>query len=266
LVPIQPAGSHPPFYCVHGLGGHVLRFRQLAKALGPNRPFYGLQAWGLDGEHQCDTRVEDMAAHYLTEIRQVQPHGPYFLGGYSFGGAVAYEMARQLQAEGERVAFLALLDAYPDDLTPRGTLLAAFLRLHRREKIAYLARTKRILAKKLHRKIIAMQFPQTLKNVHRACSLAEKSYRWPPYSGPVCLFRATERGLWGRNPLPTEMVVTPGTHWEIHDVTGDHGSIIREPRVDDLAEQMKTCMQAAYSEGQASPRIDEAPSAGISIT
>lgn len=110
LVPIQASGSRPPFFCVHGAGGTVLIYRELAQRLGPDQPFYGLQSVGLDASCPPLARIEDMAAAYAKEIRKKQPHGPYFLGGYCMGGTVAFEIAQQLQSQGERVALLALFD------------------------------------------------------------------------------------------------------------------------------------------------------------
>lgn len=110
LVPIQPNGSRPILFCTHGAGGTVLTYRDLSRELGPDQPFYGLQAQGLDGNHPLLMRIEDMAAAYVKEIRQLQPHGPYFLSGYCMGGTIAFEIAQQLQARGEKVAFLALFD------------------------------------------------------------------------------------------------------------------------------------------------------------
>ena len=94
LVLMQGSGTKPPFFCVHGIGGTVLRFRDLARRFGSDQPFYGLQAQGLDGKLPFHTRVEDMAAHYIKELQIVQSQGPYYLGGYSFGGMVALEMAQ----------------------------------------------------------------------------------------------------------------------------------------------------------------------------
>ncbi|MFN8060156.1 MAG: SDR family NAD(P)-dependent oxidoreductase [Vicinamibacterales bacterium] len=112
LVPIQPNGTRPPFFCIHGLGGNIVEFLHLARYLRPDQPFYGIQARGLDGKDPYFTRVEDFASHYIKEIKALQPAGPYFLAGSSFGGLVAYEMARQLEAQGERVALLGLFDSY----------------------------------------------------------------------------------------------------------------------------------------------------------
>jgi thioesterase domain-containing protein/acyl carrier protein len=110
LVPIQPSGSRPPFFCFHGAGGNVLIYRKLAQSLGSDQPFYGLQAQGLDGQSPPLKTIEEMAALYVKEIRGVQPRGPYFLGGYCLGGTIAYEAAQQLYAAGEEVALLALFD------------------------------------------------------------------------------------------------------------------------------------------------------------
>jgi thioesterase domain-containing protein/acyl carrier protein len=110
LVAIQPSGSRPNLFCMHGAGGTVLIYRELSEHLSNDQPFYGLQAQGLDGSSPLLTKIEDMAARYVKEIRRVQPHGPYYLGGYCMGGTVAYEVAQQLLAQGEPIAFLGLFD------------------------------------------------------------------------------------------------------------------------------------------------------------
>jgi thioesterase domain-containing protein/acyl carrier protein len=112
LVAIQPKGCKPPFYCIHEVDGNVLYYRDLAMHLGSDQPFFGLQAQGLDGKHPPIARFEDIAAHYVAEIRSFQPNGPYFLGGSSLGGMVAFEMAQQLYAQGQKVALLALFDTW----------------------------------------------------------------------------------------------------------------------------------------------------------
>lgn len=153
LVAIQPCGSRPPFFCIHGAGGNVLMYHDLSHHLGPDQPFYGLQSQGLDGASSPLTRIEDMAALYVKEIRKVRPHGPYFLGGYCMGGTIAFEMARQLDAEGETIALLALFDTmnWPRVAAPskwgRGYYLgqrfafhvAGFLRLDSKSKLNVLA-------------------------------------------------------------------------------------------------------------------------------
>ena len=110
LVPIQPEGSGTPFFCVHPAGGIVYCFRDLARLMGTDRPFYGLEAAGLDGERAPVGRLEEMAARYVEAIRAAQPAGPYHLGGWSLGGLIAFEMARQLREQRHEVATVALFD------------------------------------------------------------------------------------------------------------------------------------------------------------
>jgi amino acid adenylation domain-containing protein len=119
LVDIQPRGAMRPFFCVHPIGGHVLCYTRLARHLGPQQPFYGLQAAGLLGQQMPHTRIEDMATAYIDALRAVQAEGPYLLGGWSMGGVVAFEMAQQLHQQGHAVALLALLDSHaPDPAAP----------------------------------------------------------------------------------------------------------------------------------------------------
>ncbi|HLX20720.1 MAG TPA: amino acid adenylation domain-containing protein, partial [Gaiellaceae bacterium] len=96
LVPIQPEGTQPPLFCVHGGAGTILHLQPLARCLGSDQPFYGLQARGLYGGAPPHRTVEQMAKHYLDELRMVQPHGPYYLAGYCFGSIVAFDMAQKL--------------------------------------------------------------------------------------------------------------------------------------------------------------------------
>ncbi|PWU16006.1 MAG: hypothetical protein C5B50_14295, partial [Verrucomicrobia bacterium] len=113
LVQIQPRGEKPPLFLVHGAGGGMFwGYSNLVKHLGAGQPVFGFQSRGLDDgvEHES---IAKMAAQYIAELRIVQPHGPYYLGGYCFGGNVAYEMACQLQAQGQSVALVALMNCAP---------------------------------------------------------------------------------------------------------------------------------------------------------
>jgi amino acid adenylation domain-containing protein len=112
LVEIQVGDSAYPLFCIHGGGFNVLIYRTLAIGLGANQTVYGIQARGLDGSQPSNNSLEMVAADYIREIRRVQPTGPYFLSGLSNGGNIAYEMARQLRAEGEEIALLAMFDSY----------------------------------------------------------------------------------------------------------------------------------------------------------
>src|SRR5262249_32742163 len=111
LVPIHAEGTRVPFFCVHPVGGNVLCYAALARQLGPEQPFYGFQSPDFAGETKPHT-IEALASHYLRHVRTVQSQGPYRLGGWSMGGVIAFEMARQLSEAGERVQLLALIDSY----------------------------------------------------------------------------------------------------------------------------------------------------------
>ncbi|WP_275408788.1 alpha/beta fold hydrolase, partial [Micromonospora qiuiae] len=113
LLPMRTHGGTEPLFCVHPVGGLSWCYSGLLRQPGLDRPIYGLQARGADGAGVLAGSVEEMAADYLAEIRRVQPHGPYHLLGWSFGGLVAHAMATRLQEQGERVAVLSLIDSYP---------------------------------------------------------------------------------------------------------------------------------------------------------
>ncbi|HBL59419.1 MAG TPA: non-ribosomal peptide synthetase [Cyanobacteria bacterium UBA8803] len=112
LVAVQPKGSQPPFF-FHGGAADALSWARFARLLGEDQPFYALQRPDLNGQAVTHISVEELAAIGIKEIRTIQPKGPYLLGGHCFGGTVAFEMAQQLQSQGEKVALLALIDAYP---------------------------------------------------------------------------------------------------------------------------------------------------------
>ena len=122
LVAINANGSKPPLFLVHGAEGNVMLYKPLARYLGPDQRLYGLQSQGLKGDGLVHTTIEEMASHYIKEVRTVQPHGPYCLGGYCLGGTIALEMAQQLTAQGERVPLVAMIDTYNFSLIPQSRL------------------------------------------------------------------------------------------------------------------------------------------------
>ncbi|NEO29945.1 MAG: amino acid adenylation domain-containing protein [Symploca sp. SIO3C6] len=110
VVAIQPNGSNLPFFCVPGVGGKPFYLSDLGRYLGTDQPLYSFQAYDFEGELERATRIEDMASNYIQAMQTVQPQGPYYLGGHSFGGRVAFEMAQQLVAQGQQVALLVMID------------------------------------------------------------------------------------------------------------------------------------------------------------
>ncbi len=274
LVPIQPDGSKPPFFCVHALGGTVLEYYDLARQLGTEQPFYGFQSLGLDGRQDPQMRVEDMAAHYIKEMRELQPHGPYFIGGRSMGGTIAFEMACQLERMGEKVGLLALLDTYPsgyvkllldaESLSSRFTLFAKRMRRHcsnmkelagpRKlsyavEKIQYLpAKTKALLWRQAYKvyQSFGRQLPRALKNVRDFNTMARLDYVPSVFGGKVTLFWASA-DLRGSSDLVEGWRVLAGGGMEVHEVSGNHLNLIKEPYVTELASTLSECLGRADS-------------------
>jgi surfactin family lipopeptide synthetase A len=247
LVPIQ-TGSKPPFFCVHGANGAVVRFHALAKYLGPDQPFYGLQAQGLDAGYACHTRAEDMASHYVKEIRRVQPQGPYFLGGYSFGGAIAFEMAQQLALEGQPDTVVVLFDTNfpgPSAVGSNSSSWSAFLtffRIPAWERSHYLSRVVTAPVRMVQRRLHIASLPDIVKKVRNACLQAEAEYTPRPYRGRVILFRS--------NHKPLGQLRDPRLGWsecainglEVHEIAGNHENILLEPQVRTVAEQLESCL------------------------
>ncbi len=110
VVPLKESGSGAPLFCIHTISLELFSYLEIAKAIGPGHPVYGIQPVGLDGDRKPLDRIEEMAALYIDEIRKVQPRGPYHLLGYSGAGTIAYEMAVQLTGAGEEVAFTGIVD------------------------------------------------------------------------------------------------------------------------------------------------------------
>ncbi len=248
LVPIQPEGTKPPFFCIHGAGGTVIIYRDLAQQLGPDQPVYGLQAQGLDGSQQRLNSVEEMAEHYLRDMRTVQPQGPYFLGGLSFGGTVAFEIAQRLRAEGEEVGVLALFDTFAGKHESNRELLVKLWHLPFSEKVSYVAHKSKQYAKTLTRKLQHGFLPAALIKVREGIQQAGAQYTLTPYEGPVVLFRASRKSLRGTHD--------PYSGWrelalgglEIHEIPGDHVGIVLEPQVRILAKHLRNCLERAQAQ------------------
>jgi amino acid adenylation domain-containing protein len=254
LVPIQTGGSRTPFFCVHGANGAVVRFYDLARHLGSDQPVYGLQAHGLDARNSCHTRAEDMASHYIKEIRSVQPEGPYFLGGYSFGGTVAFEMAQQLAAEGSGGAVVVLFDTLcssppgPAGSLEASSVLLKLFRLSATEWPTYLWRLATVPVRKIQRWLHVARLPRDVKKVRTACLRAERDYTPRAYSGPVILFRSSH--------TPLGQVSDPRAGWsalvphglEVYEIQGNHENILLEPQVRFVGAQLKTCLHETHGD------------------
>ncbi|MGV3722261.1 MAG: non-ribosomal peptide synthetase, partial [Actinomycetota bacterium] len=259
LVPIQPQGSLPPLFLVHGIGGGILCFRDLAHRLGREQPVYGLQAVTLGGAEREHERIEAMAAHYVRELRTVQPVGPYFLGGLSFGGTVALEMAQQLLAMGENVALLALLDTkapgyprFPGVAQRVAAHLLTILKASPAGRREY-ARVRLQAAKdQVRRRFLLAVSRRTVGSVDRTLGdigilhiRAAHAYVRQPYPGMITLLRAEVQPI-GCIPDSTNgwsELAQGGV--EVLPVPGEHATIIEEPHVAELARALTAALSRA---------------------
>ncbi|NEP03802.1 MAG: amino acid adenylation domain-containing protein [Okeania sp. SIO4D6] len=276
LVAIQPEGNHPPFFCMPGAGGNAVYFHQLARHLGNDQPFYALQPPSLDGVSEPFGSVEEVAAYYLQAIQSLQPSGPYFLGGHSFGVLVAFEMAGQLLQKGETVALLALLDLparVPGkplkqlnwDDTQWLTNIAHILEMlsGKNLEISYEALKPLTPEEQLNylkqqmETVNLLPYNSGIERVRgivqtiKGDELAFMSYvPQGGYQGRITLFRTSEvyegalevlgeitsDQTWGWNQLSSQPV-------EVYMAPGNHTTMLSEPHVMVLAELLKLCYQ-----------------------
>ena len=275
LVAIQPEGKNPPFFAVPGVGGNVLVFARLAKLLGNDQPFYGLQARGLDGKEKPFMRVEDMAAHYLDEIRTVQPQGPYLIGGTCTGGLAAYEIAQQLTAKGEEVV-LAIIESWhprsyvthwsrpPYLLWPllfvamkMATYYRLMRKLPRQEWLMFWrGKLKRLWGLMHHSEAAEHQDEFLYKDqVTYATFHAVARYDVKPFRGQVLNVIASKHPLTNSTD-DTRLVFgesARGMSRTMYLPAEDSGRLFVAPHVQELAVQLKTFWQDAWAQLQRKP-------------
>lgn len=272
LVTMQGRGSLPPFFCMAGLGGNLNNLRKLAILAGDDRPVFGLQPPGADDPSKLIYSVPELAEHYLSEVKAVQAHGPYFLGGYSGGGITAFEMCRRLLEEGEQVAFLGLIDSYSPELPERSKLERAQIHWQRLSNIGpqYLVQTLERRASyeqyELRRRVsrrLRQYFPGHFKfeQMEDSWLVAQAAYKPPPLDFRATLFRAREIGSmslwtafkddeqhgWGR-------YLVGGV--DVKLCPGNHNTMCEEPNVRVLAAHLRESMARAASE-PASSKVAE---------
>jgi len=271
LTPIKPEGSRPPLFLVHGAEGNVLLYRHLAEHMPTDQPVYGLQSEGLDGRTTFSPRIEDMAGKYIKEILLFQPEGPYRLGGYCMGGTVAFEMARQLTAQGHAVEFLGLLETYnlkaipyPPPLPRRvwhkcqnvGFHLANLFSVGTKDKWHFFREKAAVEISRLRLSlcvtIARMSRAVGLKNaldfpylrVDKANDRAEEEYAPGPYSGKITLFRP-HRDFSGFDDYQMGWGELAAGGVETHELRNyPHGMLV-EPFVRQLAKEMEACLNRA---------------------
>ncbi|MGK7948457.1 MAG: amino acid adenylation domain-containing protein [Xenococcaceae cyanobacterium] len=260
LVPIQPSGSKPPLFCIHAVDGNVLVYSDLARCLGSDRPLYGLQALGLDSQHEPQTRIEDMATHYIQELQSIYPLGPYCLAGWSIGGIIAFEMAQQLLAQGQQVSFLGLLDTYAVasnglsertdaelliDLIAKDISASFDWNCLRQLKPKEQLITVMNRLKQLNLLPPDFELAQVLRllQVSRSNDQAAINYTPKLYPGRIVYFKAKEAGivsLQAQTQSFLEEIAIEGI--ETYNIPGSHTTILRPPYVQVLAKRLDTCV------------------------
>jgi thioesterase domain-containing protein/acyl carrier protein len=261
LVPIKPHGNRTPLFCIHPGGGTVFCYQHLAYHLNSDQPVYGLQAYGLNPKNSPHTNVEQMASFYIQEIKKIQPHGPYFLCGWSLGGLIAFEIAQQLFQQGSQIAFLAILDSYPPDLaideeipTPEddaSSLLQLLLEdedldispeqladLTEEEQLTYVL--KKAQEKKLYPENFDLAQARLLLKILQISYRAALDYKPQYLQVSLDLFIASDtpdkfKSLWD----------TMVNRVESYSASGEHGKMVEPPHVQLLAEQMQKSLDRA---------------------
>jgi thioesterase domain-containing protein len=243
LVEIQ-SGTKWPFFCVNAPNVGALGYFGLARHMDPNQSVYGLQGQRqrkIEGEYD-QFELESLAKEYIRAMRGVQPEGPYLIGGMCLGAHIAFEMARQLEAEGQRVSLLAIFDTWNLDHFSR---LRAFLRFSRSEQLMALQRKVRIAVNRIKRFLSGGRSRPSgagdpAANYWLGRDLVPRTYR-----GNVTVFRVYEQQYyrirdeqlgWGQRALGDVAV---------HFITGEHLTIFREPHVHALAKNLSDCIQKA---------------------
>jgi amino acid adenylation domain-containing protein/FkbH-like protein len=272
LVPLQPNGSRPPLFLVHGAGGDILwGYANLSAHMPNGQPIYGIKSSGQAGREEF-TRIEEMAGCYVKELRAFQPVGPYYLGGYCFGGNVACEMARQLRSAGQEVAFIALLDSAPANAgyekipwwAPKyGARFARnlyywlgdFAEQSPKERREFISRKLRTFLRKLKQRdartvdletvIDISHFPENELRLWKIHLNALANHIQQPYPGDVLLLRTRGQPLlcsleddfcWGKLVQGRVQVTV---------IPGSHENIFMEPNVRTLANELRISLSQA---------------------
>lgn len=271
LVPIRSKGTKKPLYLVHGAGLNLLLYTTIVAHLDPDQPVFGLQAKGLDGEDEPLYSIEEIAAYYNEEILKIDKSGSYALAGFSMGGQLAYDMARQLVEAGFKVSFLGVFDTVSENVSDRhipffkryllrinrfyhqlAWVAGTFLKMPMNKKREFFALKMRSFKQKITKDDYEYkpegvsvgkqsELPKYLHKVHRANYLALEKYILPPYPGKLHLFRAMDQKFYIKDPVNygwdeyvKEMV--------IHHIPGEHSTIFAPPNDELFARTLQKCL------------------------
>lgn len=269
---LRGSREQPAIFIVHGIGGNIFELRELAQRLSGCR-VYAIHALGLDPRCEPQTNIGDMAASYLRDMRKTQPKGPYTLCGWSFGGLVAYEMARRLIEDGEEAALIMLDTTVADTYLPpsprrsliervrvdvRWRLLRHIGVIRQLSPAAVLPYLHSRLTKRLSRflkKLKGSSLPPTLQGVLDGAMIAFENYDPPPFPVHLDFIGVAVRNPHEPDPLPLWTSRTSGDI-KVHRVPGDHLGLVEIPTVDFVAHKIETIMGCARGRhGDRNPRM-----------
>jgi amino acid adenylation domain-containing protein len=248
IIPMQPKGSQIPFFCVAGAGGGVHWFNELAKELAPNQPFYALETMGLEPlpQYKDKNRSQVQAIEFVKVLRQVQPQGPYYIGGYSYGGIVAYEMACHLQSLGERVGLLVFLDSWnPTASTPLHIQILRWLRYFYRLPIKFKLLFLRTKAKKmlikLHKQFLLFIYGRQQISKQRRMDVRDWRYTPSYYKSDsrIALFRSSGINITAPKDENYGWQELIDGEIEVHSIPGNHYEMLSQPNVQLLADELR---------------------------
>jgi|GEM_PF-1655307 len=248
LVPLRASGTGLPLFLVHNRYCFLMYYRHLLRDLKSNRPVFGLQPPPLNGKHRIARTVETMAADYVTEIRRVQPHGPYLLAGHSYGGLVSFEIAQQLVRQGERVGFLGLVDTLRDVPAEGGSQAKKRFGRNIYDFVAKLRWIRHVAPKRIHDLKVKLGYPipheRRPDHYDWLCVRASRKYVAKPYAGHVTMFSSSgnterQRDCW--SPVARGGLT-------IIEMPATHDDIVLPPHSRLLASHFDDCLDKARAE------------------
>jgi thioesterase domain-containing protein len=258
LVEIRARGCKPPLFLIHD------GYSSLVKYLADDRPVYSLSLLGLFDQQVVSMRLEDIAASYIESIRTLQPTGPYYIGGHSAAGVVAFETARQLHMKGERVALLALFDTQgpKSRALPIADKIRAYLTLMRqmelRDSFCYALAKFSVLKEEVVRSFwrlvhyhslrVNLPLALTLRNIKMIYLKALRDYLPEVHPGGAVLFRAQDRSIAfeADSQLGWNGMAAGGL--TVHEVPGNHFNLLAEPHVRAVAERLNAYLRESQPE------------------
>jgi amino acid adenylation domain-containing protein len=259
LVPIKKTGNLPPLYLVHGLSLNVMAFQELSNLLDHEQPLYGLQALGLSSAQTSTMTIEKLAAYYLEEVLMHNPEGPYYIGGYSFGAFVAYEMGKQLKSLGKTLIFLTIIDTDTDETESTPELLKIiplpFLKqfIWLKFKTGYFVKYPYHAIRNLYadnkKEVVKNWYellPGYLRKIVDNFSVALRKYKLQPYDVNIELYHVEDE-----NPDSIEKKFDMygwkkyASHVRLHTVPGDHLSLLKHPHVNILTKLIQNSLMEA---------------------